>query len=194
MRAALAATAALAALALASCGDDRPDSTSTSTSFTATTAATTTTASTATGSGAASSAGGGGGSGAASSAGGGGAPPRSDAVRSAELPRSVDSVIAAVLTGSEAPEAICDQLVTAAYVRTAYGDRQGCVAAQRPGTLAKSVQVSRIEESGETATAVAVPSGGPYSGVDVDVKLAADPDVDGAWRVDSLQANVPAGP
>ena len=169
----------------------------TSTSFTATTATPTTastTTSTATGSGAASGAGGGGGSGAASGAGGGGAPPRSDAVRSAELPRSVDSVIAAVLTGSEAPEAICDQLVTAAYVRTAYGDRQGCVAAQRPGTLAKSVQVSQIEESGERATAVAVPSGGPYSGVDVDVKLAADPDVDGAWRVDSLQANVPAGP
>ena len=192
MRAALAATAALAVLALASCGDDRPDSTTTSTSFTATTAAPTTASTT--GSGAASGAGGGGGSGAASGAGGGGAPPRSEAVRSAELPRSVDSVIAAVLTGSEAPEAICDQLVTAAYVRTAYGDRQGCVAAQRPGTLAKSVQVSQIEESGETATAVAVPSGGPYSGVDVDVKLAADPDVDGAWRVDSLQANVPAGP
>ena len=50
------------------------------------------------------------------------------------------------------------------------------------------------DDAGSTATAVAVPSGGPYSGVDVDVKLVADPDLAGAWRLDSLLANVPAGP
>ena len=180
---------ALAALILASCGgDDDGGSTATAVATTtaAPTAATTTTAAptTATTTGSSTS----------SSSGSDGAAPHSGAVRTAELPRSVDAVIAAVLTGSDDPEAICDQLVTATYVRTAYGDRQGCVAAQRPGTLAKSVQVSRIDESGERATAVAVPSGGPYSGVDVDVKLVADPDLAGAWRLDSLLANVPAGP
>ena len=53
----------------------------------------------------------------------------------------------AVLTGSEAPEAICDQLVTAEYVQTAYGDRQGCVAAQKPGALAESVRGRRGRRS-----------------------------------------------
>ena len=170
---------ALAALILASCGGG-DDAGSTATAVATTTAAPTAATTT--------------GSNTTSTSATDGAAPHSGAVRTAELPRSVDAVIAAVLTGSEDPEAICDQLVTATYVRTAYGDRQGCVAAQRPGTLAKSVQVSRIDESGERATAVAVPSGGPYSGVDVDVKLVADPDLAGAWRLDSLLANVPAGP
>ncbi len=112
----------------------------------------------------------------------------------ADRPRAVEDVVAAVLTGSETPETICDDLVTPEYVKTAYGDREGCVAAQDPGTLAKSVQISDIQESGETATAVAKPSGGPYDGVDVEVTLVAASDLDDAWVVDSLFADVPAGP
>lgn len=112
----------------------------------------------------------------------------------ADRPRSVAAVTAAVLTGSRSPVLICDTLVTAAYVKTAYGARQGCIAAQQPGTLARAVRVSEVTESGDTATAVAVPSGGPYDGVDVAVQLVAAPDLDGAWQVDSLVADVPAGP
>lgn len=112
----------------------------------------------------------------------------------ADRPRAVQDVVSAVLTGSETPEVICDQLVTAEYVKTAYGARQGCLAAQQPGSLADSVEIADVEEAGDTATAVAVPTGGPYDGVDVEVELVAATDLDGAWVVDSLLADVPAGP
>ena len=112
----------------------------------------------------------------------------------ADRPRAVEDVVAAVLTGSETPATICDELVTPEYVKTAYGDREGCIAAQDPGSLAESVQVSDVQESGETATAVARPVGGPYDGVDVEVSLVAATDLEGAWLVDSLFADVPAGP
>ena len=72
--------------------------------------------------------------------------------------------------------------------------RKGCIAAQDPGSLAESVQVSDVAESGETATAVARPVGGPYDGVDVEVSLVAATDLEDAWLVDSLFADVPAGP
>ena len=112
----------------------------------------------------------------------------------ADRPRAVEDVVAAVLTGSEKPSTICDELVTPEYVKTAYGDREGCVRAQDPGSLAESVQISDVQESGETATAVAKPVGGPYDGVDVEVSLVAATDLDDAWLVDSLFADVPAGP
>ncbi len=112
----------------------------------------------------------------------------------ADRPRAVEDVVAAVLTGSEKAATICDDLVTAEYVKTAYGDREGCIAAQDPGSLAESVQVSDVQESGDAATAVARPVGGPYDGVDVEVSLVAATDLEDAWLVDSLFADVPAGP
>jgi hypothetical protein len=112
----------------------------------------------------------------------------------ADRPRTVEDVVTAVLTASETPQTICDQLVTATYVETAYGTRQGCLAAQQPGSLARSVETGDVRESGAAATAVAVPKGGPYDGVEVQVELVAATDLDGAWVVDSLFADVPAGP
>src|SRR5215213_5874728 len=70
----------------------------------------------------------------------------------ADRPRAVEDVVAAVLTGSETPETICDQLLTPEYVKTAFGDRTGCLAAEKPQALADSVQVSDVHESGDTAT------------------------------------------
>lgn len=112
----------------------------------------------------------------------------------ADRPRSVEDVVTAVLTGSETPQVICDRLVTPTYVATAYGDRAGCIAAQRPGALADSVALEKVAESDPTASAVAVPDGGPYHGIAVDVELVAASDLEGAWLVDSLLAEVPAGP
>lgn len=112
----------------------------------------------------------------------------------ADRPRSIEDVVSAVLTGSETPVTICDSLVTSAYVKRAYGDREGCLAAQQPGSLAKSVDVGDVQEADASASAIAVPSGGPYDGVDVEVELVPARDLDGAWRVDSLLADVPAGP
>ena len=112
----------------------------------------------------------------------------------ADRPRTVEDVVAAVLTGSETPATICDDLVTPEYVETAYGDRQGCLAAQDPGSLAESVQIGEVQEAADGATAVAKPAGGPYDGVDVEVTLVPATDLEGAWLVDSLFADVPAGP
>jgi len=112
----------------------------------------------------------------------------------ADRPRSIEDVVAAVMTASEKPEVICDQLVTPNYVRTAYGDRAGCIAAQTPGALADSVEVADVQEAGDAAKATAVPKGGPYEGHDVTVALVPATDLEGAWLVDSLIAHVPAGP
>jgi hypothetical protein len=111
-----------------------------------------------------------------------------------ERPLDVEDVIDAVLTDSGSPEQACEELVTERFVRTAYGSRQGCVAARAPGATAKSVKVEDVRESGDRATAIAVPTGGPYDGVDVEVALVADPALEGAWLLDSLLADVPAGP
>ena len=112
----------------------------------------------------------------------------------ADRPRSVEDVLAAVLTGSETPETICDHLLTPEYVKTAFGDREGCLAAEKPQALAESVQISDVEESGDSATAVAKPVGGPYNEIDVHAKLVAATDLEDAWVVDSLEADIPAGP
>ena len=113
----------------------------------------------------------------------------------ADRPRSVEDVITAVMTASEKPDVICDQLVTPEYVRTAYGDREGCIAAQKPGALADSIEgIEQNTSSDESVTAVAIPKGGPYDGAEVEVVLVPATDLEDAWVVDSLLADVPAGP
>ena len=112
----------------------------------------------------------------------------------ADRPRSIEDVVTAVMTASETPEVICDQLVTEAYVRTAYGDRAGCVAAQAPGALADSVEISDVKADSGSAKATAIPTGGPYDGHDVVVELIPATDLEDAWVVNSLVAHVPAGP
>lgn len=107
-------------------------------------------------------------------------------------PLAIDDVLEAVLTGSADPALVCDELVTEDYVRTAYGAREGCIAAQKPGALADSLEGIDVNSSaGERATGTVVPAGGPYDGVDVEVELVRDGE---GWRVDSLLADVPAGP
>jgi hypothetical protein len=106
-------------------------------------------------------------------------------------PRSIENTLEAVFTGSGDPALICDVLVTENYVRTAYGAREGCIAAQEPGALADSVRIDPINRSVAAATAIAIPTGGPYDEVEVEVELVREP---GGWRVDSLLADVPAGP
>jgi hypothetical protein len=106
-------------------------------------------------------------------------------------PTTIENTLEAVLTGSLDAALICDVLVTENYVRTAYGAREGCIAAQKPGALADRVEIGEVEEAGDSASAVAIPAGGPYDGVEVEVELIREP---GGWRVDSLLADVPAGP
>ena len=104
------------------------------------------------------------------------------------LPSDPEGVIEAVFTGSLPPETICDELLTSSYVEKAYGSREGCLAGQEPGALAETVEVTKLEYSKGKATVV--PTGGPYDGVEVQVQLVVDDGI----RVDSLSADVPAGP
>ena len=179
MRRATICLLAAVALVAAGCGDDSSDSESTTVSVSAPTSSTTTASDESTAPVAPDDSAG---------------DPAAADDPGADRPRSVEDVVTAVLTGSESPATICDSLVTSAYVKTAYGDHEGCLAAQQPGSLAKSVDVGDVQEADASASAVAVPSGGPYHGVDVEVELVPATDLDGAWLVDSLLADVPAGP
>jgi hypothetical protein len=165
----------LGALAVAGCGDEEGPATTAPTT-TATTQTTTTTATATTADG--------------DEVGGGDGGGRGEEIEIGR-PTSIESTLEAVFTGASDAMLICDELVTDRYVRTAYGDREGCIAAQKPGALADSVEITEVEESGDSASAVTIPSGGPYDGVEVDVELIREP---GGWRVDSLLADVPAGP
>ena len=112
----------------------------------------------------------------------------------ADRPRAIPDVVDAVMTASEKPEVICGQLVTPDYVKTAYGDRSGCVAAQQPGALADSVKIGAVQQTADSATVTVIPTGGPYDGHKITVKLIPATDLADAWVVDSLVAHVPAGP
>ncbi len=128
----------------------------------------------------------------ATTADGGGRPAEQpDEADDEQRPLTIEQTVETVLTSSAEPAVICDELVTAAYVRTAYGAREGCLAAQKPGTLAESVGGGAALRSGIEASVTVVPEGGPYDGVEVEVELVKEGDT---WRVDSLLADVPAGP
>jgi hypothetical protein len=112
-----------------------------------------------------------------------------------EDPFTVEQVVEAVLTGSGTVEQGCSTLVGEEFVRDAYGDVSGCEAARRgAAALARRVSFVKVTESGATASATVIPTGGPYDGVEVEVELVADPEHEGAWLVASLFADVPAGP
>ena len=64
----------------------------------------------------------------------------------------------AVLAGGD-PEAACGSFVTDAYLDTAYGGRGGCVGAQAPAAVARSLEVRSITVDGDRARAIVVPDG-----------------------------------
>jgi hypothetical protein len=164
----------LGAPALAGCGDEEETTTTAPTTTAPTQTTTTATATTADG----------------DEVGGGDGGGGEEAIEIGR-PTTIEGTLEAVFTGTLDAALICDELVTDRYVRTAYGAREGCIAAQKPGALADSVEITEVEGSGDSASAVTIPSGGPYDGVEVEVELVNEP---GGWRVDSLLADVPAGP
>jgi hypothetical protein len=159
---------AAACLALAACGGDDDETTSTAAGASGATGAVGTTTTT--------------------SDGNTGEAPDKDVVE-VGLP-TPPQAIERVLTSGD-PKQACEELVTPAFVNRAYGGVDGCTAAIEGGGSADSVEVTDVERDGETATAVAVPDGGPNSGEHIDVKLIRE---DGVWKVDDLHSNVPAGP
>lgn len=109
-----------------------------------------------------------------------------------ELPprEAVRVSLTAVLAGGD-PEAACGSFVTDAYVDAAYGGHGGCVGAQAPAAVAKTLNVRSIAVDGDRARAIVVPNGGVLDSQKLTVGLVLE---GGVWRVDSLRADVPVGP
>lgn len=116
--------------------------------------------------------------------------------------QQIEANIIAVVGGGD-PDATCRDLVTARYVKRAYGDEQGCRAAVNDQPVFEVV-VSGIEiehylpepDSPTTASipiaaAEAKPKAGPNRGETLEVRLIED---GRTWKVDYLRSNAPAGP
>jgi hypothetical protein len=105
--------------------------------------------------------------------------------------RLIRDAIEGVVASGDSAEA-CERYATEALIVAAYGDREGCEAAvTSPGGAADSVEVSEIKIFEKSATALAVPSGGPSSDERIAVVLAKE---EGTWKVDALNSQVPVGP
>jgi hypothetical protein len=98
-------------------------------------------------------------------------------------------VIKLVLTSNDAV-ACSRSSVTEHYLNASYGGHEGCVNARTPGSVADSIDLKSLRIEGDRATAVVVPSGGPYDAERIAVSLVADP----RWAIDALHSNVPVGP
>lgn len=90
--------------------------------------------------------------------------------------------------------AVCDDGITPALLKKAYGDRKGCIAARKPAALAEDVAIRSSTLNGpKRATIVANAKGGSY-GKGEKVTMAVVSDDTGAWRVDTVKSNAPVGP
>jgi hypothetical protein len=121
-----------------------------------------------------------------SSAGGGDTGSPAGLTQSQGIRAAVEATLA-----SRDPEQACGTYATQHYLRTAYGGRGGCLQAQRPGSAATSLKSLQVQTSDGTARASTTLNGGPYDGQRVRISLVKE---NGAWKVDSLHANVPVGP
>lgn len=106
-------------------------------------------------------------------------------------PQRVKASVKAFLISSNAA-AVCDRTLTARFLRRAYGDRKGCIAARKPPTLADSAQVTDVSVFGASkSTAKAKAKGGIYAGQRLDVTLIL---MGATWRIDQVGSNVKVGP
>jgi len=104
---------------------------------------------------------------------------------------AISITLEAVLTGDD-PRQVCGELVTAQYLREAYGGREGCEGAQTNAKPAKKVRISGVVVQPDSlAQASAKPDGGIYDGERLRAAMVLD---DGFWKLDSLRSNVPVGP
>jgi hypothetical protein len=100
-----------------------------------------------------------------------------------------DTVNDALASGD--PQLACEESVTDAYVSEAYGSAQGCRSAQGGGAVAEQVTLVELELDDSRASAVVRFDGGTYDGEEGDVEFVLEDD---AWKLDSLQVDVPPGP
>jgi hypothetical protein len=107
---------------------------------------------------------------------------------------TVSDVLDAVLTSGDPDKACGTGYVTEHYLSTAYGGKQGCVQAQKPGSAAQSLDVQGLAGgSGQAGTAAVkvLAHGGVYDGEKLTVSLVKEGQ---DWKIDSLKSNAPVGP
>lgn len=97
------------------------------------------------------------------------------------------TAVDAVLTSSDAARR-CLRFVTKRFLSRAYSGPHACLEAP---PLADQLDFKDLRIEGNRATAVVVPSGGPYDGERVTASLVRH---GRRWAVDALDANVPVGP
>ena len=103
----------------------------------------------------------------------------------------VEAAIEAVLADDD-NERVCNEVLSENLLATAYGDLQGCLNGRRPVTLADGIRRLRdLEVDGDTATLIAIPDGGIYDEVELEVTAVRDGE---DWRIDQLRADLPVGP
>ena len=104
---------------------------------------------------------------------------------------AIEAVLAPHPPGAASAQTACGFFVTDRYLKSTYGNRQGCIRALVPGSAADAVKVSGVVIDADRGFARAIPRGGPSSGETIAVKLVRQGSV---WKVDSLRSNAPVGP
>lgn len=97
----------------------------------------------------------------------------------------VTAAARAYLTSSNA-EAVCDNLITPELLKQSYGNRDGCIAAIKPQTVATKASVTDVEVRGATASVTARAAGGKYGNGEV-VRLTLAREGTAAWRISKVQ-------
>lgn len=103
----------------------------------------------------------------------------------------VEEAARSFLTSTDAA-AVCDEGITPELLATVYGDRAGCLAARKPQSLAKTVQLGPVQLGQGTATLTANASGGVFGNAQR-LKLTVVRDGTGAWRVSKVAPGAPVG-
>ncbi len=87
---------------------------------------------------------------------------------------------------------VCDELITEEFLKASYGDRQGCVAARKPGALADQVTIlARKPGPGDSMIVTVKPQGGVFDGETLKVTVVKSGQ---AWQIDKITSNTKVGP
>ena len=108
-----------------------------------------------------------------------------------KLGTSAVGAVHAFLSAPDA-EAVCDEVLTEEFLRKAYGDRAGCIAARNPASLADPGAKVEVGPPSNAGTRVDTePVGGIYDGQKLQITVIQEGK---AFLISEVQSNVPVGP
>ena len=112
----------------------------------------------------------------------------SSTTTTAEDPATTPAKAVEAFLVSPDADLVCDELITAKFLRASYGDRTGCIAARKPATLASS---AGLAATGTGNVVTAQPRGGIYDGEKLTFTTVP---AAGGFAIDSVKSNAPVGP